>query len=154
MGTWRSAAPRGQFGDQAGDTIFTSNRPISSRCRLRRDGFRERTTQLPPGHFGRPTRRTLAACPNPHLVSQCPPHLHYFSLAQSQQAWPPKSNWPLPSHPQPVLMQSTFISPETAPALYRGLHVHLAPSNTGPNQMQVTTSSGISSFLESTPNLS
>lgn len=57
MGTWRSATPRGQFGAQAGSTIFTSNRHISSRHGLGGDGFRERDLKLPPprptpGHSG------------------------------------------------------------------------------------------------------
>ena len=65
MGTWSSAAPRGQFGDQAGDTIFTSNRPISSRRRLGGDGFRERDHSAPPSHFGEPHKEDFGCVSQP-----------------------------------------------------------------------------------------
>ena len=152
MGTWRSAAPRGQFGDQAGDTIFTSNRPINSRRRLGGDGRRKGPLSSPRATLGSLTRRALAACPSPCLGSQCPPHLPPPSLAQSQQVWPLKSNWPLPS---------------TFPACPDAIHCHLssnctillpgvsmfiwAPATEPKPNAEITTSSGISSFLENTP---
>lgn len=82
MGTCLSATPRGQFGAQAGGTIFTSNRHVSSRHRLGRDGFRERDhpvpgTQVPPGHFGDPHKEGFSCVSQPpsweSVSPSCPP---------------------------------------------------------------------------------
>lgn len=123
MGTWLSATPRGQFGAQAGGTIFTS----SSRHRLGCDGFRERDhpvpgTQLPPGHFGDPHKEGFSCVSQPPSWESVSPSCPLHSPTQSQQALPLKSNWPLTStSTAPVLIWSTFITPlKNTPACYQG----------------------------------
>lgn len=84
MGTWRSATPRGQFGAQAGGTIFTSSRHVSPTHWLRGTGFRERDhpvpgTQRSPGRFGDPhggggVGSVPQSPPPPWSQSQGPPH--------------------------------------------------------------------------------
>lgn len=149
MGTWLSATPRGQFGAQAGGTIFTS----SSRHRLGCDGFRERDhpvpgTQLPPGHFGDPHKEGFSCVSQPPSWESVSPSCPLHSPTQSQQALPLKSNWPLTStSTAPVLIWSTFNSPEKHTSLLPGvsMFIWVPATKLKPNAASTVTPSDLAS---------
>lgn len=140
MGTWRSATPRGRFGVQAGGMIFTSNRHVSPRHRLRGTGFRERDHPVPGtqprlGHSADPHEEGFSSVPQPppppppapRSQSQCPPfpplgQTFLLSLTQpGMKAKGPcllKSNWPVTStSPALVLIGSSTVSRENCASL-------------------------------------
>lgn len=109
MGTWRSATPRGQFGAQAGGTIFTSSRPVSPTHWLRGTGFKKGTTLCQGPSSPRAALVTLMRGGGMGSVPQSPPPPWY----QSQG----------PPHPG---LSQTFVSSFTQPGT-KATKIELAP---------------------------
>lgn len=104
--------------------------------------------RCPRATLGTLTRRASAACPSPRLGSQCPPPVPLHSPTQSQQALPLKSNWPLTStSTAPVLIWSTFISPEKHSSLLPGVStfIWVPATKLKPNAASTVTLSDLAS---------